>query len=44
LADREISAYIATGRAKHPDKAKRTLTGLLTRAMRDKLRRAGRRS
>jgi transposase len=44
LADREISAYIATGRAKHPDKAKRTLTGPLTKAMRDKLRRAGRRS
>jgi transposase len=44
LADREISAYIATGRAKHPDKAKRTITGPLTKAMRNKLRRAGRRS
>ena len=44
LADREISAYIATGRAKHPDQAKRTITGTLTRAMRDKLKRAGWRS
>lgn len=44
LAERKISAYIATGRAKHPDQAKRTLTGLHTTAMRDKLRRAGRRS
>jgi transposase len=44
LADREIGAYIASGRAKHPDKAKRTITGPLTRAMRDKLRRAGWRS
>jgi hypothetical protein len=44
LADREIGAYIATGRAKHPDKAKRAIAGPLTKAMRDKLRRAGWRS
>jgi hypothetical protein len=40
LADRNISAYIATGRAKHPGDAKRESTGPLTKAMRDKLRRA----
>jgi len=40
LADRDISAYIATGRAKHPGAAKREITGPLTRAMRDKLKRA----
>src|SRR5215204_201316 len=44
LADRKIGAYIATGRAKHPDKAKRAITGLRSKAMRDKLRRAGWRS
>jgi hypothetical protein len=44
LADREIGAYIATGRAKHPGHAKRNITGPLTKAMRDKLKRAGRRS
>jgi transposase len=44
LADRAINAYIATGRAKHPDKAKRSVTGPLTKAMRDRLRRAGWRS
>ena len=44
LADRKIGAYIATGRAKHPDKAKRATTGLRSKAMRDKLRRAGWRS
>jgi transposase len=44
LADREIGAYIATGRAKHPGKAKRTITGPLTKTMRNKLRRAGWRS
>ena len=44
LADREISAYIATGRAKHPGDVKRKITGPLTKAMRDKLKRAGRRS
>ena len=44
LADREISAYIATGRAKHPAKGKRKIKEPLTQAMRDKLRRAGWRS
>jgi transposase len=44
LADRKIGAYIATGRAKHPGDRKRTITGPLTKAMRDKLKRAGWRS
>jgi transposase len=44
LAAREVSPYLATGRAKHPGKAKRNITGPLTRAMRDKLKRAGWRS
>src|SRR5579864_4009068 len=44
LGDRGISAYIATGRAKHPDEVKRKITGPLTKAMRDKLKRAGWRS
>jgi transposase len=44
LRKRRITAYIATGRAKHPGQDKRNLTGRLTKAMRLKLRRAGRRS
>lgn len=44
LRKRRITAYIATGRAKHPGQDKRNLTGRLTRAMRLKLRRAGWRS
>lgn len=44
LADRDISAYVATGRAKHPADVKRKITGPLTKAMRDKLKRAGWRS
>jgi transposase len=44
LAERDVSAYLATGRAKHPADAKRTLTGPLTKAMREKLKRAGWRS
>jgi transposase len=44
LADRGIGAYIATGRAKHPADGKRKITGPLTKAMRDKLKRAGWRS
>jgi transposase len=44
LAEREISPYLATGRAKHPGDAKRKITGPLTKAMRDKLKRAGWRS
>jgi transposase len=44
LADREIAGYVATGRAKHPADVKRKITGPLTKAMRDKLKRAGWRS
>ena len=44
LRKRRIAAYIATGRAKHPGQDKRNLSGRLTKAMRLKLRRAGRRS
>ena len=44
LADRGISAYVATGRAKHPADGKRKIGGPLTQAMRDKLKRAGWRS
>jgi transposase len=44
LSERGIAPYIATGRAKHPDDAKRGTGGPLTQAMRQKLRRAGYRS
>jgi transposase len=44
LAARGITAYVATGRAKHPADAKRRLGGALTQAMRRKLKRAGWRS
>ena len=44
LAGRGIVAYLATGRAKHPAEGGRNITGPLTKAMRDKLKRAGRRS
>jgi transposase len=44
LAERQIGAYIATSRAKHPAQGKRNITGPLTKAMRDKLKRAGWRS
>ena len=44
LAARGISAYLATGRAKHPADSKRNIAGPITKAMRDKLKRAGRRS
>jgi transposase len=44
LAERDVSAYLATGRAKHPAEGKRNITGPLTKAMRDKLKRAGWRS
>jgi transposase len=44
LDDRGIGAYIAVGRAKHPGDAKRETTQPLTKAMRDKLKRAGHRS
>ncbi|HEU4736734.1 MAG TPA: transposase, partial [Solirubrobacterales bacterium] len=42
LAAREVGAYLATGRAKHP--AEGRPKGPLVRAMRDKLKRAGRRT
>ena len=42
LAEREVGAYLATGRAKHP--AEGRPKGPLVRAMRDKLKRAGRRT
>ncbi len=44
MADRDISAYIATGRAKHAAEGKRTMTATLSKAMRAKLKRAGWRS
>jgi flagellar biosynthesis GTPase FlhF len=44
LAARDISAYIAPGRAKHPGEVKRNIAAPLTKAMRDKLKRAGWRS
>jgi len=44
LAAREVSAYLAIGRAKHAGEAKRNITGPLTKAMHVKLKRAGRRS
>jgi Transposase DDE domain len=44
LASRGIEAYIAIGRAKHPDGEKRGTGGPLTQAMRRKLKRAGYRS
>ena len=40
IVEREITAYIATGRAKHPDDVKRTIGGPLSQAMRTKLKRA----
>ncbi len=44
LAARNINGYIAIGRAKYPSNANRNITGTLTKAMRDKLKRAGWRS
>jgi transposase len=44
LAERSISAYVAVGRAKRAAEARANITGPLTRAMRDKLKRAGWRS
>jgi hypothetical protein len=44
LAEREVSPYLATGRAKHPAGPQRNITGPLTKAMRDRLKRAGWRS
>jgi transposase len=44
LSDRGINAYVAAGRASRPAETSRKLAGPLTRAMQDKLKRAGRRS
>lgn len=44
LAEREVSAYVATGRAKHAAQGKRKIVQPLAKAMRDKLKRAGWRS
>ena len=44
LADRGISAYVATGRARRPGGEQRGTGGPLTQAMRRKLKRAGYRS
>jgi len=41
LAERNVSAYLATGRAKRPAEGRSNITGPLTQAMRDKLKRAG---
>ena len=41
LDRRKIEPYIATGRAKHPTETKRTLGGVLTMAMREKLKQQG---
>jgi hypothetical protein len=44
LNRRGIRGYVATGRAKHPDKGEEQRRGPLVSAMRQRLRRAGRRS
>ena len=44
LAERDVSAYLATGRAKRPTEGRANIAGPLTQAMRDKLKRAGRRT
>ena len=44
LAEREVNAYIAIGRAKHAAQGRRKILQPLTKAMRDKLKRAGWRS
>jgi transposase len=44
LAARKVSPYLAIGRAQHPASVKRNIAGPLTKAMRDKLKRAGWRS
>ena len=44
LGEREIEPYIAIGRAKHAADSKRKISGPLTQAMRDKLKREGWRS
>jgi transposase len=44
LSDRGINAYVAAGRASRPAETSRKLAGPLTKAMQDKLKRAGWRS
>lgn len=44
LCDRGINAYVAAGRASRPAQTSRKLAGPLTKAMQDKLKRAGWRS
>jgi hypothetical protein len=44
LAERGIRGYVATGRAQHPDGGEEQRRGPLVSAMRQRLRRAGRRS
>jgi transposase len=44
LEERGIAGYVAVGRAKHPDRARRRVLAPLMLAMQNKLRRAGRRS
>ena len=44
LDERDINAYIATGRAKHPTESKRNVSGPLTKSMKSKLKRGGWRS
>lgn len=44
LAERKIGAYLAIARAKRPADTSRDITGPLTKAMREKLKRAGWRS
>src|SRR6185437_13379458 len=44
LAERDVSAYLATGRAKRPTEGRANIVGPLTQAMRHKLKRAGWRS
>src|SRR5512134_941374 len=44
LAERNVSAYLAIGRARHPAEGRPNIAGPLTRAMRDKLKRAAWRS
>jgi transposase len=41
LAERDVRAYLATGRARRPAEARANIAGPLTQAMRNKLKRAG---
>ncbi len=44
LAERNVSAYLATGRAKRPAEGRPNIAGTLVQAMRNKLKRAGSRT